>query len=44
MAAAGYDAVLVGESLVRHRDPADAVSLLTGQRVPGGGPERTARL
>ena len=37
MAAAGYDAVLVGESLVRHGDPAAAVSLLTGQEVPAAG-------
>jgi hypothetical protein len=40
MTAAGYDAVLVGEMLVRHADPEAAVALLTGQLVTDGEPER----
>jgi indole-3-glycerol phosphate synthase len=40
MTAAGYDAVLVGEMLVRHADPQAAVALLTGQLVTDGEPER----
>jgi len=36
MAAAGYDAVLVGESLVRSSDPAGLVRRLAGVAVTGG--------